>query len=373
MEATRLPGKRLRMGLRSLLGARPSTAVEYLDCAFGSTFPTGGGVNVGPLFVKPDLAGTAGGVRAVTVALSGAGLLGRGNVGGGVSSVAMEATLLPGNLFRTGLRSLTARPSTAVDCLRSFPADRLSLKGGEKVGLELLDLDGTGDIGLATDSFLGTSGDSRFLLNLDAADFFCLLGEGSTVAAVGLRFNEAPLEALRCFVVVVVSVNSTGECDLARLVLELVVVDRLRSAAAGVGEVAGEFNDCSRLGGFAGVVSGFGELIAGVLAGLRSFMDFVRSGKDFRLSDLAAAGGRVGVTRDDWGLGGTKISILESSLSSSSSSSLLLTSIITEDRPRPLVADLGLLTSLFRCHFTLWGFTGLEGKELNFLGCFCGW
>jgi len=87
--------------------------------------------------------------------------------------------------------------------------------------------------------------------------------------------------------------------------------------------------------------------VAGALAGLRSFIDFERSGNDFRLSvglsvnltAAAACGGRVAVTRPDWGFGGLKISILEPSLSLSSS--LLLISITTFDRPRVLLAEPG--------------------------------
>jgi hypothetical protein len=100
-------------------------------------------------------------------------------------------------------------------------------------------------------------------------------------------------------------------------------------------------------------------------------MECVRSGKDFRLSADLAAGGRVAVTFADCGFGGTKISILESSLSLSPSL-LLLTSIITEDRPAALLSDSDLLVDMFRCHFSLGGACALAGVELDFLGIFCG-
>ena len=77
-------------------------------------------------------------------------------------------------------------------------------------------------------------------------------------------------------------------------------------------------------------LEGFGlRPLAVVLAGLPPlFMDSVRSGSDFRFSDVVRTGVRAPNTCADWGLGGTKISMLES-LSSSLSSSLLLMSITT--------------------------------------------
>jgi len=151
------------------------------------------------------LGGTAGAVRG------GAALPIRDDDGGTgvISSVAMEATLLPGNRFRTGLRSVVgARPSTAVDCLRSWPTGRFSLSGGDKVGGRLL---------VALDFFCaGDTGRTISLLNLAAADFFCLLGEAESMFGDPV---EPRLETLRFGE----SSSREGECDRERLLSLLVV------------------------------------------------------------------------------------------------------------------------------------------------------
>lgn len=202
----------------------------------------------------------------------------------------------------------------------------------------------TGCVLVISDDFLF----SNFVV---VTTFFCLLGDSLSMTgdSVTPRFDGGRLGFLR------------GETEAigARPLPEVAEVGDLLAGFR-------SFMDLVRGGGFfrfsiAGETSmdlvrggsAFRFSTFGVLAGLRSFMDLVRPGNSFRFSVVLPDDRRLAITLVDWGLGGTMISILESSLSS-----LSLISITT-------------LRALFRCHFMvsiLEGCGALEGRELNFLG-----